>query len=103
MTGIKRIKYLTPEHDCSYNDTIVCPYCGHEEANPTEYLQGSGQGDDIEINCSSCDKEFIFSYGTKITFSSRCKDCDFELVATGEGYNYYECKRCGNSKCNKEL
>lgn len=84
--------------DCKNTNELVCPYCGHEHDCSYEFLpnDNSNSGSEVKVDCSSCGKEFEFSWETDITYSSYCLDCkhEFQHQPTEMFPDYYECKNC---------
>ena len=56
--------------DCQSVNEITCPYCGYKFENSWEY------GDDGDLECHECEREFYFSTYHTVSYSSRKMDCD---------------------------
>lgn len=50
--------------DTQYTNEITCPYCGEELGDSWEY------GDNGEIDCGECEKEFYFNRDVDVTYCS---------------------------------
>jgi formylmethanofuran dehydrogenase subunit E len=52
-------------------EEIICPYCDHEYSDSHEF-----DGDDGELKCDVCGKEFSYQREVEITYSTNKKICD---------------------------
>lgn len=49
--------------DCEYTKEITCPWCGYKEGGSWEY-----EGNEGNIDCPECGKEFIYYRDFDITY-----------------------------------
>lgn len=53
--------------DCNRTDEIVCPHCGHEFSDSSEY----GRGEDVgELECGECGKAFYARRNITVDYTS---------------------------------
>jgi hypothetical protein len=50
-------------------DAIVCPHCGHEDRDSSEW-NGGDEGDGEE-ECGECERAFIVSRHISVSYSTR--------------------------------
>ena len=55
------------EHE--YTFEIVCPYCGYEHGDSWEQ-----SGDDGDIDCDECGKEFTYNRDIEVSYSTEKKE-----------------------------
>lgn len=64
----------------SFYDVVECPYCGHElDASEEEF----DHGNEIDVECKSCGKEFEVVREWVPEYSSRATE-DIECAGCGE-------------------
>ena len=62
---------MNQEIDTRNTDEIVCPHCGHTQADSFEYIR---DGDEcFEIDCEECGKEFAGEGYFSVSFTTRKK------------------------------
>jgi DNA-directed RNA polymerase subunit RPC12/RpoP len=59
------------EIDCSFTRDVVCPHCGYEFKDSYDFFEYHGQEADLE--CYECGKEFIACSHITIDYSSHKK------------------------------
>lgn len=59
------------EIETSFEDEIVCPYCGHRMADDEGYFERKGDG---EYDCDECGKTFNFTVNIEVTYSTSRKE-----------------------------
>lgn len=70
----KAISATQEEFDTSFQDYIICPYCGEEYHDSWEYWTAEdGDGDTIEIDCDKCKMTFIVTLNMEVTYSTEKK------------------------------
>lgn len=57
------------EFECTRTDAIICPYCGYEDKESSEYSEY-----DNSAFCGSCDKEFHLTVNVSVNYSTRKKE-----------------------------
>lgn len=59
-------------------ESLICPYCGHTEDFtdvPDSLITYWGsEGGEIEVACSSCDKDYMVTETVRRTYESRRKE-----------------------------
>lgn len=87
------------------NDDAVCPYCGHKHEDMWDRSMGSNDGDSDKMVCDSCDRTFIVTVNTSISYTTDCANGEHELVTDGkyqtvakEECRYCQCKNCQYSE-----
>ena len=55
-------------------EEIKCPYCGYEFSDSWEY-NGNHDGDDYDIECRSCNREFSMIFHLTVSYTTRRKEC----------------------------
>lgn len=63
---LQDLKPYESEYDLDYNDSIICPYCGHKN----DITDANYEEDDHEWQCKNCGKEFMYSPNISISWSS---------------------------------
>ena len=53
----------------TYGDNIICPHCGYEFADSWEI--GMNDDGDFEVECHGCQREFVTTRTTTVSYSSR--------------------------------
>lgn len=59
------------EIETSFEDEIVCPYCGYRMADDDGYFEREGDG---EYDCEECGKTFNFAVNIEVTYSTTRKE-----------------------------
>lgn len=59
------------ETETSYEDDIVCPWCGYHFEDDDGYFVSVGDG---EYDCPECGKGFYFQADIEVTFSTQRKE-----------------------------
>lgn len=59
------------ETETSYEQDIVCPWCGCHFEDDDGYFVSEGDG---EYDCPECGKEFYFQADIEVTFSTQRKE-----------------------------
>lgn len=59
------------EIETSFEDEIVCPYCGHRMTDDEGYFEREGDG---EYDCDECGKTFNFTVNIEVTYSTSRKE-----------------------------
>ena len=54
--------------DTAWTDNPVCPHCGDEEEDWSEYDGLRGDGSEIETDCGSCEKPFRITMSVSYSF-----------------------------------
>lgn len=55
--------------DCEMTDNPICPYCGNEDKDWTDYLMDEGRFEqECVVWCEKCGKEIKVCWETDITF-----------------------------------
>lgn len=57
------------DYELWHNAEPKCPYCGHDNYVEAEDLP-SHDGDELDIECSNCEKEFKIVMNIEVTFYS---------------------------------
>lgn len=61
------------------NNSVICPYCDEVYDNSDDDSYSGGE--ELEVTCGSCGKDFTYSANVDITFDSnkvdRCQDCKY--------------------------
>ena len=60
------------EYETKFRDTIICPYCKHEERDSWEYNNQLEHGE-VEIECGECGETFLASMEVLVEYSTRKK------------------------------
>lgn len=66
MINVKEVEF--DEWDCTGEDDAVCPYCGH---NNEIILDGEREGEQVETECGSCEKTFMYGFFTSVTYDTQ--------------------------------
>lgn len=66
------IKYSESEFHTQGTHDIVCPYCG--ETHQAEHEDYGDQDEELEMDCSTCEKSFIYTTDYDVTFYSGKKE-----------------------------
>ena len=82
------------EYECSYQDDLVCPYCGHIETDSWETPDNATEG-----SCNSCGKDYKIEQEFSRTFSTykTCQEDEACTFGPWQKYgtdSYRECKLC---------
>lgn len=56
--------------DTEYQNTAICPYCGHEHQDMWEVDFGPGLDGDTEMSCDDCERTFLVSRIVDVRYSS---------------------------------
>ena len=56
--------------------SLECPFCGAEDEDCVSDVWEYDAGEDYEVECGSCEKEFILSGEATIDWSASKPDCD---------------------------
>ena len=59
---------MAGEIDCEGTDEVVCPHCGHEHSDSSEFF---GRHEDAEVECSECEKWFWVTRDVSVSYTSR--------------------------------
>lgn len=59
------------ETETSYENDIVCPWCGRRFEDDDGYFVRTGDG---EYECDECGKEFYFQADIEVTYSTQRKE-----------------------------
>ena len=57
--------------DTAHRDAPICPHCGHAQRDAWEINFGPGIEGDTEIDCGECEKTFMVSRHSTITYSTQ--------------------------------
>ena len=98
---------LPDELDCSYNDSPVCPWCGHEHQDAWEWPNDE-HGDEQQCQNEDCEKWFSYSTETSRTFSTlkSCAPGEHNLKEKSRSSSlggklpvcaYYKCDVCAHT------
>lgn len=90
---------------------ITCPYCGAEDDDCVSDLW-EYEGDENEVECRSCEKEFSFSVQVTYSYETKRKECEdgnHEPMEWGrydygdKGYSLWsrDCKHCDEYQIEK--
>ena len=60
------------EYDTNYTLNITCPYCGYEDLDSWEV--DCEDGEEVEQECGSCEKEFYATRSITVDYSTRTKE-----------------------------
>lgn len=77
LTYEERLAYIRwlEDKETSYEDNVVCPYCGHEH-EPSEDPSFYYTLDNTEVECDECGEVFEFSGDIRWTFGSNRKNTE---------------------------
>ena len=84
---------------------IKCPYCGAD--NKVNHDDGCGYAEDElhQMQCGSCDKDFVFTTAIIFHYSAHKADClndgvhDYQITNTyPKRYSRLRCSMCGDEK-----
>lgn len=62
--------------DTDYKSHVFCPYCGEENQDEyeTDFWSDAHNGDEFDIECQHCEKEFVVDPHVKVSFSTKVKE-----------------------------
>ncbi len=60
------------EYDTMYTREIVCPHCGRQFTDSWEFNMDDGE--EIDVECRYCEKEFVVTCDVTVTYSSRIEE-----------------------------
>lgn len=71
---------MSKEYDTEFTCYITCPHCGYEDYDSWEF-EGD-DGEEIEQECGSCEKEFYATRSITVDYSTRKKEDGLKLKIT---------------------
>lgn len=60
---------MQDEDDCSHEDSVICPYCGHKQ-DPSDGFGVNNDDDTNELACERCDKDFTVKLHVSYSYST---------------------------------
>ena len=76
-----KVKLNTSYIDCTGNQDILCPYCGHKQMNSWEKAPDE---DNDNVLCGACEREFYVSKYIDVTYTSMPNDKTFRAWEAGD-------------------